>query len=274
MGQIKAADNKDNKQKPEYANWVSKRIPLTGGIITLVLAVCALFSYRAAGRAKWLSLVPAAFAAAAGCFAVYMTAARRSLSYEGGGIQGKVLDGVLSYLDTLLWDGKGRLLDIGCGSGAMSVKAAKKYSQAAVTGVDYWGAGWDYSKELCERNSRAEGMAERITFQKGDAAALEFEDGVFDAAVSNFVFHEVKTQPDKLALVREALRVVKPGGCFVFEDIFFKKELYGDIHAFVKALEHDAAEIHFADMRRPDYAPLFLNSSIILGNMGLIYGRK
>ena len=49
------------------------------------------------------------------------------LSYEGGGVQGKILDNVLRYLD---WNGSGMLLDIGCGSGALTVKAAKKYPHA------------------------------------------------------------------------------------------------------------------------------------------------
>lgn len=57
-------------------------------------------------------------------------------------------------------------------------------------------------------------MSSRITFQKGDAAQLPFADESFDAAVSNFVFHEVRTAKDKRDVVREALRVVKPGGAF------------------------------------------------------------
>jgi SAM-dependent methyltransferase len=88
------------------------------------------------------------------------------------------------------------------------------------------------------------------------------------------VFHEVRSQPDKLKLVREALRVLKPGGSFVFEDVFFAKSHYGDIQEFVKALEPYVAELHFVDMRRPDYAPAFLNTPLVLGQMGLIYGRN
>ena len=127
--------------------------------------------------------------------------------------------------------------------------------------MDYWGTGWDYSKKLCEDNAKAEGVT-RIEFQQGDAAKLDFANDTFDVAVSNFVFHEVRSQPDKLALVREALRVVRPGGYFVFEDVF------------VKALEPYVSEIHFVDMRHPDYTPAFLNTPLILGQMGLIYRRK
>lgn len=89
--------------------------------------------------------------------------------------------------------------------------------------------------------------------KQGDAAHLDFADETFDAAVSNLVFHEVYKQPDKLALVREALRVVKPGGVFVFLDIFYSRKVYGDLALFLDQLKGDVA---------------------ILGNVGLIYGKK
>ena len=147
----------------------------------------------------------------------------------------------------------------------MSIKAAKKFPKAEITGMDYWGTGWDYSKKLCEDNAKAEGVT-RIEFQQGDAAKLDFANDTFDVAV--------RSQPDKLALVREALRVVRPGGYFVFEDVFYARSHYGDIQVFVKALEPYVSEIHFVDMRHPDYTPAFLNTPLILGQMGLIYRRK
>ena len=103
---------------------------------------------------------------------------------------------------------------------------------------------------------------------------MHFADGVFDATVSNFVFHEVRSQPDKHALILEALRVVRPGGFFAFEDVFFDRSVYGDIKAFVAALKPHVSEIHFSDMRNPEYAPKFLNTRMLLGNMGAIWGRK
>ena len=119
-----------------------------------------------------------------------------------------------------------------------------------------------------------EHVAGRITFRKGDAAKLAFLDGTYDAAVSNFVFHEVRSQRDKHALVLEALRVLKPGGYFAFQDIFFAKGYYGDVPLFVEKLRPFVSEIHFVDTRNPDYAPKFLNTPFALGQMGLIHGRK
>ena len=258
-------------KKPEYANWISVWIPLAGGLLTVLLTVLA------AVAARWSNIAAQIFSLAAvfPCvFTIYMSAARGVLSYDGGGVQGKVLDDVLTHLDKAGFDGHGRILDIGCGSGAMSMKAAKKYKKALITGMDYRGAGWDQSQKLCEHNAESEGVTSRVTFRKGDAVKLDFLDGAFDAAVSNFVFHEVRSQRDKRALIVEALRVVKPGGYFAFQDIFYAKSHYGDIEAFVEALRPHVSEIHFADTRRPDYAPGFLNTPLVLGQMGLIYGRK
>jgi ubiquinone/menaquinone biosynthesis C-methylase UbiE len=178
---------------------------------------------------------------------------------------------MLKYLH---WEGNGRLLDIGCGSGALAVKAAKKFPKAQIVGVDEWGAMWDFAKSQCEDNARLEGVADRTTFQNGDAARLDFPDASFDAAVSNFVFHEVRSEPDKLKLIREALRVLKPGAPFSFEDAFYSKAHYPDLNALIAALSKDVAELRFVDTRQNDFVPKLLKTPMIVGEMGLIYGRK
>lgn len=170
--------------KPEYANWISKRIPLFGGIVTTVFIAASVLTYR---RSNVLFIVFCCIAMAFCLFTIYMATARAMLSYNGGNVQSRVLDSVLSYLDTLQWDGNGALLDIGCGSGAMSIKAAKKFYSAKITGIDYWGKGWDYSQQLCRRNAELEGVAKRITFRQGDAAKLPFADGTFAATISNLM---------------------------------------------------------------------------------------
>ncbi len=262
-----------NYEKPDYSNWISRRIPQTAGAaggVFILLSVLSLF-IKNNFVSNILRIVFAFLAAFFAFFALYMGKARRMPSYEGKKIQDKVLDNVFSYLN---WNGNGKLLDIGCGSGAMTIKAAKKFPGAKIVGTDYWGIGWDYSKDQCENNARIEGVEQQVTFLKGDAANLEFPDGSFDAAVSNFVFHEVRSQPDKLALINEALRVIKPGGIFVFEDIFYAKKHYGDIEEFVRKLSENVTEIHFIDTRQCEFVPGFLRTPMVLGNMALIYGIK
>ena len=261
------------KNKPDYANWITNKFlfALGGGAVVAALLFTATF-WLADGYAVLSARIVLAAAAMLGLVLfIYMCIARRMLAYDGGGIQGKILDNVL---DNLEWDGKGTFLDIGCGSGAMAIKAARRFPEARVVGVDYWGFVWDYAKGQCEENARIERVAERVTFLQGDAAKLDFAEGTFDAVVSNFVFHEVRSQPDKVALIREALRVLKPGGVFSIEDIFFAKGLYGDFEKTVRELSGEVAAIVFVDTRKNDFVPAFLRTPLMAGTMGLIKGKK
>jgi Methylase involved in ubiquinone/menaquinone biosynthesis len=261
------------QQRPDYANWIPRKLLTVFGSLGGILTALFLLGFLLPGSTgvAVLRILLAAAAAFTLLLWGYMAHARRLLSYEGGGVQGMILDNVLRYLD---WDGNDRMLDIGCGSGALTIKAAKRFPKAQLVGMDYWGAMWDYAQSQCERNARLEGVADRTAFQKGDAARLDFPDAHFDAAVSNFVFHEVRTQPDKLALIREALRVLKPGAPFAFEDVFHSGKNYPDLDKLLDTLSGEVSEIRFVDTRRNDFVPKFLRTPLVAGQMGLICGRK
>ena len=204
--------SKDGQKSPEYGYWASWRLLLALGIITVVLfALSYLIIYL---------LVGAVLALAEFAFIAY---GRYQMSARGANIQVKLWDTLIEHLD---WDGKGRAVDVGCGSGAVAIRLAKKYPSAQVVGVDYWGSMWEYSQAQCEQNAIAEGVENRVSFQKGDAAKLLFEDGFFDAAVSNDTFHNVRSAKDKREVLKEALRVVKKGGAFAFQDTFMMKRYY------------------------------------------------
>lgn len=261
------------QDKIDYASWIPVKLLTASGTAGTIFAALFLLSFFIPVGVPLIALrvLLAAVAVFILTFFAYMSHARRLLSYEGGGVQGKILDNVLHFLN---WDGNGILLDIGCGSGALAIKAAKKFPQALVIGMDYWGNPWDYAQSQCETNARLEGVGGRVTFQRGDAAKLNFPDAYFDASVSNFVFHEVHSQPDKEALIREAFRVLKPGAPFAFEDVFFSKRHYPDIDVLIAELSKNVAELHFVDTRKNNFVPLFLRTSLVAGDMGLIYGRK
>ncbi|ACC98313.1 Methyltransferase family protein [Elusimicrobium minutum Pei191] len=260
-------------EKTDYANWIPKKLVFILGAASVV--TISLFAASCLLKGGFIITVIKAvlfiLAVLSTGFFCYMYYARKLFSYEGGGVQGKVLDNVLNHLN---WDGNGKLLDVGCGSGAMVIKAAKRFPNAKITGMDYWGALWDYAKEQCENNAKIEGVSDRVHFQKGDAAKLDFADAEFDAVVSNFVFHEVKTQPDKVALIKEVLRVIKPGGVFSFGDLFFSKANYKDLDVLMETLSKEVSEIHFSETRKSDFIPRILATPVLLGETGLIYGRK
>lgn len=121
-----------------------------------------------------------------------------------------------------LWDGKGKVLDIGTGRGRAAVEIARQFPEAQVVGVDTWVKLWGFwgmTKAGAEENARMAGVNDRCTFQNGNALDLPFKDGEFRLVVSAFVFHEVHV-PDRTVLFNEVVRVLVPGGTFVICDLF------------------------------------------------------
>jgi ubiquinone/menaquinone biosynthesis C-methylase UbiE len=247
--------------KPEYGNWIPKRM--------IYLSCFVGFVFLGLGFLFWVLAIPAVLFF---LVAVYFLYARHQFSLRGGKVQDRVWTLVLSNLD---WNGEGKALDIGCGNGALTIKLAKKHPKAHVTGIDYWGKRWEYSKRTCERNAEIEGVNDHMTFQKASAVALPFDDGYFDAAVSNFVFHEVSDARDKREVIREALRVVKKGGKFSFQDEFLIKQVFGDIEDLVDTIKSwGVSKVEFVQTRDADFIPRALKLPFILGTIGIIKGEK
>ena len=201
----------------------------------------------------------------------YFTYARYRFSPRGGDLQAQIHELVLQHVQ---WDGEGHALDIGCGNAALTIGVSKRFPAASVTGIDYWGGKWEYSQAVCERNATIEGVADRVTFQKASASALPFEAGSFDAAVSNLVFHEVSDTNDKRELIKEALRVVRKGGAFAFQDLFWKR-VYGDIEELLEEVRGWGLErVEFFDTTQLGIVPKVLRLPFMLGTIGILYGKK
>jgi SAM-dependent methyltransferase len=255
------------RAKANYGNWVPKKMfYLQACAVTIMIlsAVCI--------PVKPLKIAFFSFAALFFCLFCYFFRAYRAFSYGGGGLAGKIHEMILAYLP---WDGKGMVLDIGCGSGALAIKLSEKYADAKITGIDYWGKDWDYGKSQCEQNAELAGVAGNIHFVQGSASKLPFEDNSFDAVVSNFTFHEVKDSKNKIAVVREALRILKKGGPFVFHDLFFDEKIYGRREKMLEELSGlGLSEITMTKTHDLDIIPCFLRTSFMLGRIGLLYGKK
>lgn len=260
------------EKKLDYGNWVPGNMMHLLWGITALLAIANILNFCIFTNIAADVILLCMLLLSTG-MSVYMQICRNIFAYEKGGLMGRIHDYLLEHL---YWNGEGDLLEIGCGAGALSIKCAKKYPRARITGMDYWGKSWNYAREQCENNAELEGVKNRITFQQGDAAKLDFPDNTFHAAVSNFVFHEVKSQPDKHYVVREALRVVKKGGVFVFHDMFEQTQLYGNMNDFIKELKQEGiTEIHYIpNTDRESFIPGFLRAPWMLKDMGLIYGIK
>jgi 2-polyprenyl-3-methyl-5-hydroxy-6-metoxy-1,4-benzoquinol methylase len=132
-------------------------------------------------------------------------------------------------LNGIPWRGDEAVLDVGCGRGLLLVGAAKRLTTGKATGIDRWqGEDLAGNSPLATRaNALAEGVADRVEIQTGDARELPFADASFDVVVSNAALHNIYNAEGRRAAVREIARVLKPGGRVVISDIRHTAEYAG-----------------------------------------------
>ena len=260
----------------DYKNWVPK-----GMVKALALAtcICAVFLFVltvavtvAPSTARWLGFgVFLTGFLVCGIALLWAVTAYRAFSFTGKRqLSRQIIDGVASYVN-LPENAKG--LDVGCGSGALTIACAKRNPKAHFTGVDRWGKEYaDYSQALCFRNAMAEGVNNAF-FRPGDANALPFADETFDAVVSNYVYHNIAGK-SKQALLLESLRVLKKGGTFAIHDLMSPMR-YGDMNAFRQKL----LDMGYEKVDLIDTTKIFFRSPAeahVLGLKGstLLLGKK
>ena len=223
--------------KPDYKNWIPKGMLyslIAGTVLSLaLLLVFGVFGIGVSGKLRIvLSVVFGIAFVVCAKYTEWCVNAYRSFSYDGERkLSKQIIDGTAEYI-TLPEGGVG--LDIGCGSGALTIACAKRNPQGKMIGIDRWGKEYaSFSLPLCEKNAAAEGV-KNASFRRGNAVKLDFPDESFDAVTSNYVYHNI-TGADKQALLLETLRVLKKGGMFAIHDLMSPGR-YGDMQAFVQKL--------------------------------------
>jgi ubiquinone/menaquinone biosynthesis C-methylase UbiE len=131
-------------------------------------------------------------------------------------------------LDQIGLKGNERLLDLGCGRGAVLIEAARRLPAGRATAADLW-SGKDQSgnsPEATLANAAAAGVADRVEVHTADMTALPFADGSFDVVTSALAIHNIPSPEGRYRAVDEAMRVLRPGGQLLVADFWWMARKY------------------------------------------------
>jgi cyclopropane fatty-acyl-phospholipid synthase-like methyltransferase len=132
------------------------------------------------------------------------------------------------------------VLDVGCGLAAPALRMARRYG-CCVTGVNISREQVRQGNELVAEHD----LADRVTVHRGDARALDLPDASFDAIVCLEAAGDIcVTDGDKVRLVEEFFRLLRPGGHVGFSDLALRDGVTAAEDRELRAvLYHSASEL-------------------------------
>jgi ubiquinone/menaquinone biosynthesis C-methylase UbiE len=110
-----------------------------------------------------------------------------------------------------------RVLDVGCGTGSLAVRLRARLPRVDVIGLD------PDPKALAIARRKAERAGVEVRFEEGYGDALPFDDACFDRVTSSLMLHHLELETRR-GMLREALRVLRPGGSLHLLDFGWSEE--------------------------------------------------
>ena len=107
--------------------------------------------------------------------------------------------------------GKGRVLDVGTGSGRIAIRLARLNPALTIDAIDLSQSMLDLAVE----NARRAGVS-NLRFSLGDAKQIPYDSHTFDLVLCHQLLHQI---PDPLIALREINRVAKPDGAILVRDV-------------------------------------------------------
>jgi SAM-dependent methyltransferase len=127
--------------------------------------------------------------------------------------------------------GDEKVLDLGCGRGAVTTLAAARVPRGSVLGVDAFrvrgrltGSRGGTEDSIARRNASLEGVADRVTFAQADLRRLNLDGNSFDLVVSGLGISTVPDAQGRAAALEEAVRVTRPDGRLVLADVRYTRD--------------------------------------------------
>lgn len=117
------------------------------------------------------------------------------------------------------------ILDLGTGTALIPIELCRRYEPCRVLAADAAANMLD----LARYNIEVHSLTERIQLAQVDAKSLPFQSGMFDVVMSNSIIHHI---PEPIHVLREAVRVVRPGGLLFFRDLL-RPETTDELNHFV-----------------------------------------
>jgi ubiquinone/menaquinone biosynthesis C-methylase UbiE len=166
-----------------------------------------------------------------------------------------------------------RVLDLGCGTGTLTVLIKRLHPEAEVVGLD----GDEQVLEIARAKTKKAGV--ELTLDQGMAYDLPYPDGSFERVLSSLMFHHLTTENKLLALL-EAYRVLRPGGRLHMIDFGVPQSLWARWISPLMARLEEAGDHHkglfptmivAAGFEQVSVMPSF---STIFGALAFYQGRK
>jgi SAM-dependent methyltransferase len=104
------------------------------------------------------------------------------------------------------------VLDVGTGTARIPIAVCRLTDRVRITAVDLSA----HMLQLAQRNVIEQGLGRSIRLEQVDAKGLPYPDASFDAVISNSIVHHI---PEPIRVVREMLRVLRPGGLLFIRDL-------------------------------------------------------
>ena len=107
---------------------------------------------------------------------------------------------------------QGRIIDVGCGSGATALVLAERFLSSEILGIDLS----DPLLQLARETAAKTAFGDRIKFEKADVQEIPYEDDSFDVVINTNMVHLVE---HPVRMLDEIERILAPGGHLFIADL-------------------------------------------------------